>query len=283
MANGDQLIEWGIVNMADTILFFQQGWKNAWTHKIIWLFSALPLISQFLTTSQNERDLSFSRVSLFLLESLAFLILYIASLIGVPYLAYRFSTGESPTIQETLIAIRKLFARTLGCSCLGILVLSPVLFIVFSVSINTSTQLIGIPDKIFLSFIPLTIFAAFWQFILFGFIANDYHIRQSIKEAWSIFRSHFGTLALIGAAMGIIIWITSIISGAFTVLMQSGFNPTALSQIDYINPATLLSHNKLYVSLNGVCQIILRAIETFVYVSAYIKYRDQSLRITQTA
>jgi len=199
--------------------------------------------------------------------------LFIAGLIGVPFLAYRFSMGKSATIHDTVVEIRKLFARTLGCSCFGILILSPVLFIVFSVSMNTSTQLISIPDKIFLSFLPLSIFAAFGQFILFGFIANDHHIRQSIKEAWSIFRSHFSTLALIGITLGIIFWITSIISGAFTVLIQSGFNLATLSQIDYINPGTLLSPNQLFVLLSGVFQIIQRVIETFVYVSAYIKYR----------
>lgn len=269
--------------MAQAILFFQQGWKNAWKQKTIWLFSALPLINQFLTAYPNKKNLSFIQVSLFLFEALVFVILYIASFIGVPYLAYSFITNQPTTIQKTFTAIRSLFARTLGCSCLGLLALLPLLFIVFSISINTSTQLISIPDKMFLSFLPLSIFSAFWQFILFGFVANDHDIYRSIKEAWSIFRSHFGTLALIGISMEVIIWIVSIISGVVTVLVQSRFDATTLNQIDYINPGTLLSHTKLYVLLIGVCYTIERVVETFVYASAYIAYRDKNPRTTQIA
>jgi len=125
--------------------------------------------------------------------------------------------------------------------------------------------------------LPLSIFAAFGQFILLGFIANDHPIRQSINEAWSIFRGHFLTLALIGITLGIIIWITSIISAAFTVLIQSRLDLTSLNQIDYINPGRLFSQTKLYLLPNGICQIIVRVFETFVYATAYIRYQRKPI------
>jgi hypothetical protein len=121
--------------------------------------------------------------------------------------------------------------------------------------------------------LPLSIFSCLWDFSIFGFFENDWGIRQSIANAWSLFTSHFRVLALLGILILILFRICFAVSGMVTVLLQSGFDMASLSNLNYIDPSTTLGENGLFMFINGVNQIIFTTFSTSVFVLAYLKYR----------
>jgi len=258
--------------MADVFLFLRQGWSNIWKQNTIWLFGALPILDQLFRAFQIEPGRDLSGLLLSLVEILISIILAWVSLIGVPYLAYCFSIGRSSTVQETLFAIRKFSARVIGCSCLGFLILSPCLFLALAISMDNSTQPPHISNQFTLMLFPLSIFSAMVDFSFFGFFANDSGIRKNLKDAWTLFTARFSVLATLGITMVIIFRIFSIAAGISTLLIQSGFDITSLSELDYINPSMSLSKNILFVIINGLGQTIFNVFGASVFALAYLKY-----------
>ena len=233
--------------MADAFLFARHGWKSIWKQKSIWLFSLLPIFTQVSNIFQAKRptDLFASFVSLAM--GLVFIFLFYVSFIGTPYLAYRFLIGKPATIQETLSAVKKFAGRVTGCSCLGFLAISPLLFWALVVSINRSTRALEFSNTTIAAFLSLSIFTALWQFALVAFFENDWGIRQSLDKAWNLYKSHFGVLALLGLILMIVFKAYSAMSGALTVLIQSGFDITSMNNLNIFNPAASLSENWLFV------------------------------------
>jgi hypothetical protein len=195
----------------------------------------------------------------------------------VPYLAYCFLIGNSATIQETMSAVKKFSGRVIGCSCLGFLALSPLLFWALAVSINSSTRTLELSNKTILVFLPLSIFIALLQFTIVSFFENDWGIRQSLDKAWSLFKSHFGVLAILGLILTIIFRVYSAMSGTLTVLIQSGFDITSISNLNIFNPFTSLNKNLLFIFINGIGQTIFTPLSASVFISAYLKYSDVKL------
>ena len=239
-----------VKTMADVFLFLRQGWNNIWKQNTIWLFGALPIFHQLFIAFQIEPGQNLSGSLLSLVEVLISTILSLVSFMGVPYLAYCFSIGRSSTVQETLFAIRKFSGRVIGCSCLVFLILVPYLFLAFTISTNTSTQQLELSNQFTLILFPLSIFSAMVDFSFFGFFANDSGIRKNLKAAWELFTAHFGVLAMLGIILGIMFRIFSTAAGISTLLIQSGFDLTSLSKLDYINPSMTLSRNILFVLIN---------------------------------
>jgi len=258
--------------MADVFLFIRDGWKIIWKQNTIWLFSALPILDQLFRAIQIKPEQNLSGSLLLLVEVFISTILSLISFIGVPYLAYCFSIDKAVTIQETLIAIRKFSGRVMGCSCLGFLILSPCIFLALAISIDNSTQPPQLSNKAVLMFLPFSLFSAIFYFSLFGFFANDSGIRKSIKDAWALFTAHFRVLAILGIILVVVFNIYSAAAGISTVLIQSGFDITSLSKLDYINPFTSLSGNVLFVLIYGIGRIIFTVFSASVFVLAYLKY-----------
>lgn len=263
--------------MADVFLFMQHGWKSIWKQKAIWLFSALPILNQLFNIFQVGRDAEMLLRFISLIIDFVFIILSFISIIGVPYLAYRFLIGDSATIQETLSAVKKFSGRVIGCSCLGVLALSPIFFLVLATSTDSSTRTPEISNKINLVFLPLSIFAALWQFTFIAFFENDWGIRQSLDKAWSLFKGHFSVLAILGLILAIIFKVFSTISGILTVLIQSGFDVASINNFNIFNPFASLNKNLLFILINGIGQIIFTPLSASIYVSAYLKYSDVKL------
>lgn len=270
--------------MADILFFMKSGWKNIWTHKNILLWSGLtlfPLIFYFYqpSTSWGVFDLA---LSLFLLAT--HLIIIMISLIGVPYLAYCYITGQGATMQETLSAIRKFFWRAIGCSCLGLTLFLPIVFFVIISSIDGQTGRFEIPSRIFLWSLPLSAISAFWDFVLFGFFANDWGIRKSLQNAWFLFKANFNTLAVLGITITLLYGSYSALSGTITVLLQSNFEIDALSQLNYLNPATTLAGNLTFSTIYGIGNVLLIPFRASIFASAYTKYSDSaSIPLTRAA
>jgi hypothetical protein len=258
--------------MADVFLFLRQGWNDIWKQNIIWLFSALPILVQLFFTFRTQpiQDLSGLLISLVALPIL--ITLSLVGFIGIPYLAYCFSIGTPANVQDTLSAVRKFSARVIGCSCLGLIILVPCLFLAFTISTNTSTQTLSTSNKFILMLFPLSIFSALWYFSFFGFFVNDSGVRKNLKSAWALFTAHFGVLAILGIILMIIFKIFSVAAGISTLLIQSGFDITSLSKLDYINPSMTLSRNILFILINGLGQTIFSVFGASVFALAYLKY-----------
>ncbi len=263
--------------MADVFLFMRHGWKSIWKQKTIWLFSALPILNQLFNIFQVKREADMLLRFISLIIGLIFIILSFASIVGVPYLAYRYLIGNSATIQETISAVKKFSGRVIGCSCLGFLSLSPIFFWVLATSTDGSTRTLEFSNKINLVLLPLSIFAALGQFTFVAFFENDWGIRQSLDKAWNLFKNHFSVLTILGLILAIIFKSYSTISGIFTVLIQSGFDMATINNFNIFNPFASLSKNLLFVLLNGIGQIIFTPLSASIYISAYLKYSDVKL------
>ena len=170
--------------MSDVFLFIRHGWESIWKQKTIWLLSVSPIILQLLNIFLVKTPNNALYAPFLLIADIIFLILLCVSYVGIPFLAYSFLIGKPATFQETLSAVKKFFFRVIGCSCLGLLALSPLLFWVLVSSINNSTNSIESSNIMTLASLPLSIFAALWQFTIAGFFENDWGILESFKRAW---------------------------------------------------------------------------------------------------
>lgn len=255
--------------MADILWFIEQGWKAIWKQNTIWIFSVLPVVIQFIGTPQSDGD-----INLFpLIIAFTLVFLYFVSFIGVDYLAYCFLIGKPATVKETLSAVRKFVLRVIGCSCLVILVLSPCFLLLFAISMGNTTRPPQISDNAILVWaIFFSLFGAMLDFSMFGFFANNSGIRQTLRDAWALFTAHFGVLVTLGLILTILISIFNAASGMLTLLIQSGFDITSLSQLNYINPSESLSDNLLFLFLSGIGQTIYAPFSASIFALAYLKY-----------
>jgi len=206
------------------------------------------------------------------------ILLVILNSIGVPYLVYCFTMSRPATFEEAFSAVGKFFGRVLGCSLLGLLVLSPCFFLVFAISFDTSTQPPHFSNNMFLLTLPLALFAPLPDFALFEFFKKDLGIRQTLANAWHLFTSHFGILAILGIVLIVVYRIFSAASGIFTVLIQSGFDMAALSKLNYLNPSVSFRGDLLFVLVDGIILMIYTVFSTSVLALAYLKYSEAKLR-----
>lgn len=258
--------------MTDVSLFLRQGWKHIWKQNNIFLFSSLLVFTNFMYFFTRG-----SQANPFLLIFIPIvgLVFSFANTIGVPFLAYRFLIGNPAGIRETLAATREFSARALGCSCLVLLITSPILFIAIFISRTTSStpaewiNSYGVILGIFL--LP---FGSLLDFCLFGYFRNNDGITQSLKKAWSLLVNHFWTLAILSVILSVLFRVSSLLAAILTMLLQSNFDLLSLREINFLNPNRLLTDNLLYLFLSGVGSIILMPFSSLVYGSAYLKYTD---------
>jgi hypothetical protein len=243
--------------MNDILFFLVQSWKNIWKQRTIWLFSGLTLIIQFLPVYQTEQEPEGIETLISLVRSLLFLVLTMIQFVAVPYLAYRFSTGNQATIRETLSAVWKYSWRV------------PCLFVVASFF---STQPFRNPTTLFITLLLFSLFGAILDFSLFEFFTKDSGIRQTLKEVWQLFTAHFYVLAALGIIMLILSTIVSAALGVTTVLIQSGFDVDSLRELNYLNPSASLEGNVLFLLINGIWQTISYAWHSSIFALAYLKY-----------
>lgn len=260
--------------MADIFLFIQQGWKNIWRQKNIFLFSMFTLSFQIFNFFQSKFEWKSTQPLFYIILGLTSLILSLIGFIGMPYLVYCSATNKQPSIQETLSSINKFGIRVIGCSCLSILALSPIIVWALVLSIKKSTVPPQISDQIFFLSLPVSIFSAVFYLAFPSIFANDHGILQSAKDAWNTFIGHFTVLAILGILITVIFRMSSVMAGALTVFFQSGFNQIALAKIDLINPSATLGKNALFVVLNSANQIILNPLGTSAFIFAYLKYSE---------
>jgi hypothetical protein len=263
--------------MKDVFLFIRHGWKSIWKKNIVWIFSSLYLLEQFFIFFQVKKETGLLLSFILLAESFISIALIFISYIGVPYITYCLLIGKTVTVSETLFAVRKFFGRVIGCSCLGILMLSPLLIWALFVSINNSTHTVELSNKILFAFSLLSAFTAVPTFTMVVFFENDWGIWKSVEKAWNLFIEHFSTLAILGLILAIIFKLYSALAGILTVLIQSGFDATSISTLNLLNPYASLNRNLLFLLLHGIGQLIFTPLSASIFISAYLKYNDKRL------
>jgi hypothetical protein len=259
--------------MNDVFFFLRQGWKNIWQQRAIWLFSALPELNSFTRVLQNRQPTESLWILVSLAGSILTLILFITGTIGVPYLAYRFSTGKPVTSREALSAVGEFGVRLILSGCLGFLVIAPCFLLALGLSLDTSTQPPQLLNRFFVLILPLSLLSAMFHFPLFEFFAKDAGIPQGIRESWKLFASHFRVLAVLGILFAGVYQVMYAASGLLTVLLQSGFDVPALRSLNFVNPSASLSGNVLFLSISGGLQMILTAWNASIFALVYLKYR----------
>ncbi len=257
--------------MKDIILFTKQGWNNIWKQDIVWLFSALPILNSVVSIFQAKLVSNSPLVLLNILVSLILLGLTFISSIAVPYIVYCSLIEKTVDMQDVLFAVRKFLWRVFGCSFLVMLAFSPFIFLALVLFLDVPKRTFQIPNGVIL-LSPLPLFSAVWPFSLAGFFSKDWGVRQTAKEAWNIFTSHFWVLAILGMALSIIFRVSSSLAAITTVLIQTNFDVTALSQLNYLNLYPALGKNLLFVVLDGIWRIIYVPFDASIFIAAYIKY-----------
>jgi hypothetical protein len=253
--------------------FLQHGWKNIWKQDTIFFFSALPLLDQLFQLFLTETYVSTSFPWVEQVRGLLSTFVLFISVVGVSYTAFCSSMDQSVSISEVLVAIRKFAGRIVGCSCLVFLLLSPLAYLVLAFSRNESTQPSPTSNNFALLWILFSLFAAIADFTMFGFFSNDWGLRKSLKQAWVLFTAHFGVLAALGILLAVVFRMSGILLGALSVLIQSGFDMTALGKIHLVDPLISSNSNLLFVVLNGVAQIVLSPFQSSTFAVAYRDYR----------
>jgi hypothetical protein len=263
--------------MSDALTFIILGWKNIWQQKAIWLFSSLPILSQLFPVFQSKLEPSSLLSLLDLVESFISIILWLASVTGVSYLAYCFSIGELATVSETISAIKKFSGRVFRFSCLGFLIIVPCLLFAITTSTRNPNFPANLSINLILATLPLSLFTAVWYFSIIEFFANDLGIWKSIKKAWILHTDHFKILASIGIILTGTFQIIIAVAGGLAVLIQSGFDTTSLSNLNFINPYASLSHNILFLLLSAAIQIIWSPFIASVFTLAYLKFSSAKI------
>jgi hypothetical protein len=257
--------------VTDILFFLRQGWENILKQRTIWLFSGLNLIIQLILT-RTEQEPEGIGILISLASGSLLLILTTIQFIGVPYLAYRFSTGNPASVRDALAAVWKYLGRVIGCSCLVILILSPCLYLFAIFSQAASLQPFRNSNQFFILLLIFSLFGAILDFSLFEFFANDAGVRQALKKSWQLFTANFYVLATLSIGMYVLITVISAVLGVAAMLIQSGFDVDTLRELNYINPSASLEGNILFLLINGIWQTIYQVWSVSVFTLAYLKY-----------
>jgi hypothetical protein len=260
--------------MADIFFFIQQGWKIIWKQNTIWLFSLLVPLYEFLLVFPIKKEANSLWPFLSVAKGIISFALVYITFIAIPYIAYCYAIGKLVTIRETLIAVRKFSGRIIGCSCLGLLMISPFLCLEPVILRRYSTDSVQSSSFLLLVSLLTFVFDAMVPFSLAGFFANDWGIRQTLSEAWALYTDHFLILAVLGISVQIIFHINYAISAVLAVLIQSGFAVNSLSGLNYFNPNSTLSGNLLYLLISGIGLLIIAPLHQSIFMIAHLKYSD---------
>ncbi len=140
---------------------------------------------------------------IYLAVLILFVIVNFISLFGVPYAAYCFSDGERCQCSGYFFCGKEICMAD-AWQFLSLRI-SAYTFCVrlLLFGIDRSTVPAHISDWAILLFLPFSLFSGMWYFTMFEFFAYDGGIRESLKNAWGLFTSHFSTLAILGISMAL--------------------------------------------------------------------------------
>lgn len=259
--------------MLDISSLLQDGWKNIWKNKILWVFSVLTLIEPLIRLVfpiQKSVDLLSALFNIIM--GFAPFYFRVISFAGVSYINYCIAIDKEVNFQTAYQASKTLFWRIVTLIFVLFLFSAPCYFTVFIISYKEPFQIVDFTHNFFFTLIPLSIFDAMWYFVITETIANGSKIGKSLKTAWTVFTYNFASLAIIGALLVIVFYIMNISIGVIIMLTQTSFDFTSLSKLDFISPYLSFPNNNFYKLASAVAQTIWHTYSTSVFTIAYLKY-----------
>jgi hypothetical protein len=275
-----QNIEVGKDGMAAEITsFLQRGWENLWKNKVLWLFSSLGLISSILNlVVPNQRNVDLESALLNLVVSLVTIYFTVLGFTGVSFVAYHTAVGNLVNFGDALQASRKLFLRVVAFSLLAIVVLAPcACALVFAFSPRESPNIENLSKIFFLTSFPFSIFSAMWYFPITETIANRSKFGKCLRTAWTVFTANFVNLAIIGLLLTGAFYLINIVIGIVMMLVQSGFDISALSKLNFFNPQLSFFDNRIYSLIFDIPGAVLRAYYASIFTVAYLEYSSANM------
>jgi len=198
------------------------------------------------------------------------------SLAGMSFVAYHTTVGSLTNLSTAFQASKKLFWRVVALSFLLLVFFAPCAF-VFAFSFWRFLQIKDFPHVVLLTSIPLSIFTAMWYFPITEAIANDSKIGKSLRAAWTVFTSHFVNLTIIGLLLIGALHLINIVISIAVLLVQSGFDISALSQLDFIYPQLSFLGNRFYELLLAIPQAAWQAYSISIFTVAYLEYNSAKM------
>jgi hypothetical protein len=199
-----------------------RAWQITWRHKVLWLFSALPVLLSFLIFPFVSLPIFFMDQDPFGNRSLLDEPLYILLLVGfsifislLSFLLYGISSSsvllgvlradegsEQIRFRELLNDGKKYWWRVLGVMLLVGLGISVILMVVFGCMLLFSILTAGIG---FICMQPLMLLMYPTMMVLYGFIeetqaavvVDELGVMDAIRRGWELVRSNFWPIVLI--------------------------------------------------------------------------------------
>ena len=251
----------------------QNGWKNLWKNRVIWLFSSLLLVYPLLRLIvPMERNANLTLSLLNLVISLASIYFTFTSLVGISFVAYCIAIGNPVDWSTAFQESQYLLLRIIVLSFVVLLVLIIPFGCVGAFFLWQFLNIKNISHVIFLAAIPLSIFSAMLYFSITETIKSNTTVAKSLKAGWAVFTHHFVTLAIVGVLLMIGLRVINISVSMAVLLVEYNFDVSALSKLDLISPILSFPNNNFYNLITAIPQAIWQTYSASVFTFAYLKY-----------
>ncbi len=262
--------------MSDIFLFLQNGWKNIWKEKLLWLFSALFILNALISFIPIHNNAGLLMNLLGIAKAFTSWFLITISSLGLTYIAYCTINGIPVNIQTTFLVIRKFFWKVFYASIVILFFLAPFICLVLIFSFSSNKQLfpIMLAHNFRIVIIPLSVFGTISFFLTAEIITSESSIWKSLKTVWVVFTKHFAVLAFIGIILTVAGYAIDITIGSAIILFQHKFDLAVLSKLDFIAPYLSFTNQNPYTLAEAITQSVWRPYNTSVFILAYVKYRN---------
>lgn len=260
--------------MRETFTFIKFGFKNFWKEKSIWFFSSLPFFFGifYIIINLNLRSPFISRWYDFLDGILSSI-----CNTGIVFGAFLCVSKKSVTLQTIITGIKSYYWKGLGCKILLSLIFSPLLVVLFSlnwIAVYRHNQ--DLPLIWLFTFVSSTVLQTFFYLSIFELFNQNLGIWKSIKNGFSFFGSHIVLFVSLGIfTCTINLAVQSIIKIIISIL----FNNSKIGGVFnfyYLFQNSSFNSNPFYIIFSGLGMMLCFQFSSFVFASAYNKYRSVS-------
>jgi hypothetical protein len=270
---------------AEITSFLQRGWQNLWKNKVLWLFSSFTLLSSMINlVLRNQINADLEYFPLYLAVTPVTLYFTYLGCAGVSFVAYHSAVGNLVNFSHAFQTSKKLFWRVVAFSLLPFLVLAPcACVLVFAFSSWETQRIENISKIFFLTSFPFSIISAMGYFPITETIANSSKFGKSLRTAWTVFTANFVHLAIIGLLLTGAVYLINLVISIVMMLVQSGFDMSALSKLNFFNPALSFLDNRIYSLIFVIPHLVWLPYYASIFTVAYLEYSSANMSQQNTS
>lgn len=255
----------------------QDGWKNLWKNRIIWLFGFVGLIDPLLSLYDPFPEITdLTSASINLAAGLVVFYLLLLGSVGVSFIAYGSAIEKQVNLETAFRASQNLWWRCLAVSVLLLVFVAPVIGIL-AFSLWQFFAIRDVDRVLVLAVVPLSMFTAVWYFAIAETIANNTKVIQSLTSAWTVFTRNFAPLATMGLLLIIGLRVMILIISMAVIFIQNKFDVAAINQLDFLVPRSSFSNDQFYNLMAAVPQAIWQTYAASIFTVAYLKNRGAKM------